>query len=228
MPKRRSIGKLIKPTSKELSERLGRSEEKVKPEPPTKKLSRRQRAKLKNAKMADEELNSIIPNNPRPNHEGPRGRGDSGGLLTQPSQFKNDIKLVENSIKKGWNVRRKQMIRRRLEDILVKTTGDMNTKDGIVSSETVADKLAIDAAKVLVTMDAQDMTRIKNGKPDVPGTVVNVTNNVLNNGFDARTIELARLAFNIGARELTVSGRSIPIQEILGTVDRVPTQEGSE
>lgn len=222
-----------KPKSKELQDRLNKS---VKG---SNSGNGKQPAKKSNARLPmkstddQDDRNDIVISNPNAKlsqlEPKRKENGDSGRLLRDPKRLAEDIKLVEQSISKGWNVKRKNMIVNRLIGIVEKTTGDMNTKDGIVESETVADKLAIDATKVLVAMDAQDMTRVKNTKPEVPSTVVNVTNNVLNNnGFDARTVELARLASNIGARTLTVSGKLIPINEILGTTDSVPTQEGSE
>lgn len=223
MPKLPKRGHKVKPTSKDIRERIGKDN----PEP---KLSRRQKAKLKCEALEKEERQGTVISNVKANPDSPiRGRGDSGLLLTDPTRHAEDIKLVETSIQKGWNVRRKGMLKRRLEDIAMKTTGDMNTKDGIVESETVADKLAIDAIKVLVAMDTQDIARVKNSKPQTnTNTVVNVTNNVVNsttNRFDARTIELARLANKFGAREFTVDGKPIPIAEIIGATSSVSISE---
>lgn len=224
MPKLPRRGHKVKPTSKEIKNKLGEPKKRV-----SKSNLNLNKARLKgNVQKRIEELPTDTEDD-KPTPIEVRGRGDSGKLLTDEHRMRSDILLVEQSVKKGWNVRRKPMLVRRLMDIASKTTGDMNTKDGIVSSETVADNLSIQAIKVLVAMDAQDQTRVKNTEPEVPTTVVNVTNNVLNNnGFDARTIELARLAHNIGARELTISGRSVPIQEILGTADTLPKETGSQ
>lgn len=154
-----------------------------------------------------------------------RGRGDSGKILLDPHRMRSDIKLVEQSIKKGWNVQRKTMIRRRMEDIVRKTEAEVVTKDGVIISTSAADKIAIEATKVLVSMDSQDQTRVKNDKGELnptPSTTVNIN---VTNSVDERRLGIARLAQRFGARELVVDGEAIPISEITGEIDSL---EGNE
>lgn len=159
----------------------------------------------------------------------PRGRGDSGGLLTDPNRVRSDIRLVEQSVRKGWNVRRKNMIRRRLEDIVVKTEAEVVCKGGTVILESAADKLSIDAAKVLTAMDAADVNRVKaahekdNPILPQPTSVTNVIN--INDESQRRRIELAQLASRLGAREIVLEGRSVPVTEILGAAVPVRDEE---
>lgn len=152
-----------------------------------------------------------------------RGRGDSGMILTDPHRLRSDLKLTEIAVRKGWNVRRKQMLRRRLEEIAMKTEASVVTRDGVIELESAADKLAIDAVKVLVAMDNADVARIIK-KPEVPAVQVNVNNSTTNVNLDRRTTELARLAYALGAKELVVEGRSIPIAEALGTDPSVQSE----
>jgi hypothetical protein len=156
---------------------------------------------------------------------GPRGRGDSGGLLTDPHHVRSDLSLIEQSVKKGWNVRRKTMIRRRLEEIVEKKLADVVTKEGIVQLESKADELAIKATSILVQMDTQDQTRLKNSSPQPTesSTTVNVNVNNLNvsDPDERRRVELARLALKFGARELVIDGQSISCSDIVGTASEV-------
>lgn len=164
-----------------------------------------------------------------------RGRGDSGMLLTDPNRMRSDINMVERSVNKGWNVRRKTMLRRRLEDIVAKTTADVVTKFGTVESESAADELAIKAATVLVKMDASDVDRVKTlreladpkNAPPQP-LAINVTNNNISttvNNVDERRLGLARLAERFGARELIVDGRPVPIAQLTGTASPVSSED---
>lgn len=169
-------------------------------------------------------------------HPEPRGRGDSGMLLTDPNRMRSDLNMVERAVNKGWNVRRKTMLRRRLEDIVAKTTADVVTKNGTVDSESAADELAIKAATVLVKMDAADVDRVKTlremadpkNAPPQP-LAINVTNNNITsttvNNVDERRLGLARLAERFGARELIVDGRPVPIAQLTGTAAPVPSTD---
>lgn len=158
------------------------------------------------------------------------------GLLIEPHRSRSDIKLVEQSLRGGWNVKRKGRIRRRLEGILVKTVADVVTKNGVVPSESAADKLAIESAKVLAAMDNADMNRVVefrklDSAPPPPEqnpapTNVNVTvTNVVNNP-DNRRIELARLAIKHGDGTLVVDGRTVQATDILGADLSTPAIEG--
>lgn len=157
-----------------------------------------------------------------------RGRGDSGKILLDPHRVRSDIKLVEQSIRQGWNVRRKTMVRRRLEEIVAKTEAEVVTKEGVISLESAGDKISIEAAKVLVSMDSQDQSRVKNSKNvDGQSTTVNINVNNINTS-DPKRIELARLAHKFGARELIIEGESVPISEITGEADPVERDETSD
>lgn len=142
-------------------------------------------------------------------------KDDNGKILTDPHRVRSDIKLVDQSIKKNWGVRgsEKKLLRHRMIGIALKTVGEAFTKEGVMDSETVADKLAIDATKVIVAMDAQDIARTK--MEIKPTTTVNVTNNV-SNTLDARQLALVELANKFGARELVINGKSIPTSTISG------------
>lgn len=89
--------------------------------------------------------------------------------------------------------------------------------------ESAADKLAIGAAGILVQMDSQDVKRYQGQQPQQPATQVNVNHNTTIN-IDQRTIELAQLAQSLGAKELLIDGRSVPVAELLGTA--IPVQTG--
>ncbi len=157
-----------------------------------------------------------------------QGRGDSGRLLTDPKRMKYDLDLVRNAIAKGYNVTRKGMLRRRLEAIAAKTSGEVMTKEGLVDSETKADELAIAATKVLVMMDQADMKRLdvfKEAPPQVPpiGITIHGDNTtVTSTPVDRRTVELAELANALGAKDIVVEGRSIPVTELLGPAVELP------
>lgn len=169
-----------------------------------------------------------------------RGRGDSGMLLTDPHRMRSDLQAVEQAVNKGWLVRRKTMIRRRLEEIVQKTTAEVITKNGTVDCESAADELAIKAATVLAKMDASDVDRlsklhaIANTPP--PATTptlvtVNVNDNSTNNSFtnivEERRSRLTQLAERIGARGLVIDGRPVPLAKLAGTAVDVQGQEPS-
>lgn len=147
--------------------------------------------------------------------------GDSGKLLTNPNQVLADSRLISRAIRGRWGVRRKSMIRRRLEDVVAKTEVDVifGTKEGPegIPSVEVADRNAVAAARVLVQMNGQDQEddhfEVKNKKPATPGTQVNV--NVLNNTElgPSRFIQLAK---SLGATELLIDGTKVPIAEVDG------------
>lgn len=154
--------------------------------------------------------------------------GDSGGLLTSdnPKEIKKDLRMIEGAVRKGWNIKRKNMIQRRLLEIMEKTHVSVPTKNGMVDCDGPADSNAIAAARVLVAMNGQDQAddhlALKNGQPE-PSTVVTIHNNVTS--IDARRIELARLANKLGARELLIDNRPVPISECLGTTDSTSEQK---
>lgn len=156
--------------------------------------------------------------------------GDTGGLLTSnnPKEVREDLKLVERAVRKGWNIKRKNMVQRRLYEIMEKTHVSVPTKNGMVDCDGPADSNAIAAARVLVAMNGQDQADdhlvAKQGQPEQPNTVVNIHNNNVT-AIDARRIELARLANKLGARELLINGRSVPIAECLGTTDTASEPE---
>lgn len=154
-----------------------------------------------------------------------RGRGDSGKLLTDPHRIRSDEQLVNKAVRGRWNVRRKNMIRRRLEGIVDKKTADVLCKGGeIVTMEAPADKLAIEASRVLVAMNAQDQVDdLKGGETPPAPTPVEVNVHV---AVDNRRIELARLAHKLGARSLLIDGRQVLVADILGPAGLVP--EGGE
>lgn len=159
-----------------------------------------------------------------------RGNGDSGRLLMDPAKLKQDLTMLRNAVAKGYHVTRKGMLRRRLEAIVAKEKGEVMTKEGLVDSETKADELAIAATKVLVLMDAADLKRLEHfeDKPVVPpqvGITIHGDNTtVTSSPVDRRTIELAELANAIGAKELVIDGRAVPVSELLGSTVRVPEE----
>ena len=153
--------------------------------------------------------------------------GDSGGLLTSdnPKEIKKDLRMIEGAVRKGWNIKRKNMIQRRLLEIMEKTHVSVPTKNGMVDCDGPADSNAIAAARVLVAMNGQDQTddhlALKiNDQSDQPNTVVNIHNNNVT-AIDNRRFELARLANKLGARELLIDGESVPVTEHIGSTDSV-------
>lgn len=187
--------------------------------------SRRDRAKLRRQLETENELHGTTVENLKPRllestrHE----RGDSSKMLTDSKDVKSDIKLVEEAVSKGWNVRRKDMIRRRLEDIVIKTTGKVHLKEATIDCETEGDKISIQAAKVLTQMDKNDVERVKNSKPpEDTRPVVNV-----NVGIDARTTKYLELARSLGVKELTIDGRRVETDPDIRTVDSVPEGRGT-
>lgn len=165
------------------------------------------------------------------NHHPIRGRGDSGGLLTDPHRARSDAKLVNMAVRRGWNVRRKRMIRNRLENIVAKETATVFTKKGPMDCATKADELAIQAAKVLTAMDGQDIKRVEVFEKEAPATppgsstTVNINVNSNDGGIDPRRTALARLAAKLGARELTIDGRATPVDDLLESTGRVSESE---
>lgn len=155
--------------------------------------------------------------------------GDSGGLLTSdnPKEIKKDLRMIEGAVRKGWNIKRKNMIQRRLLEIMEKTHVSVPTKNGMVDCDGPADSNAIAAARVLVAMNGQDQAddhlALKINDQSEPSTVVTIHNNVTS--IDARRIELARLANKLGARELLIDNRPVPISECLGTTDSTSEQK---
>lgn len=153
--------------------------------------------------------------------------GDSGGLLTSdnPKEIKKDLRMIEGAVRKGWNIKRKNMIQRRLLEIVEKTHVSVPTKNGMVDCDGPADSNAIAAARVLVAMNGQDQAddhlALKiNDQSDQPNTVVNIHNNNVT-AIDNRRFELARLANKLGARELLIDGEAVPVTDDTGSADSV-------
>lgn len=158
-----------------------------------------------------------------------RSGGDTGGLLTSknPKEIKNDLKLLERAVRNRWGIKRKNTIVRRLYDVIGKTSVVTMTKGGPFDSEERADANAIAAAKVLAMLNGQDQAddqweeKLSQDKPPA----VNVTVNQVN--VNDRTIELARLAQSLGARELVVSGQRVTPEHYLESVDPVQKAQTS-
>ena len=211
-------------------------QKKPKPPRPRTKLDR-QLTKSRLNKVSVDELiaEDILPSidqveNTTGRSEGRVTSGDSGKLLTDNHRVRGDTRLVNMAVRKGWNVKRKNMLRRRLENIAQKTTAEVVTKQGVVNLESKADELAINAIKVLVSMNQSDIDLEKLNKdipPTPPSVVIQNNVNTIDSAVEQRRIELARLARKFGARSVLIDGRQIPIADILGSTDEVPSVEGS-
>lgn len=155
--------------------------------------------------------------------------GDTGGLLTSNNtrEVRKDLQLVERAVRSGWNIKRKNMIKRRLLEIMEKTHVSVPTKMGTVDVDGPADSNAIAAARVLVAMNGQDQSddhlAIKH-QAEQPNTVVNIHNNNVTT-IDNRRIELARLAKSLGASELSISGRTVSVDDVIESDVVVPKTE---
>lgn len=191
---------------------------------PSRKFPIKGYTKASRSNQRDEDSNGLNGTDSEPDYKDDRkhGRqGDTGGLLTSkdPKDVRKDLRLIESAVRKGWNIKRKNMIVRRLTEIVDKTHVSVLTKQGPFDSEEAADRNAVAAARVLVAMNGQDQAddhlAVKNGQPE-PNTTINIHNNNVN--IDQRRIELARLADKFGARELVVNGEPVSTTEYLKSV----------
>lgn len=133
----------------------------------------------------------------------------SNTILTNPDEVKEDILLVESAVRKGWNVENKGLIRKRIEEIVMKKTGEVVTKEGVIDSETKADELAIAGARVLALMDKDDVNRVESFKPKLAtNTNINIINNNVQ-ALDDKQLALVELAERLGVRELVIDGDKI-------------------
>lgn len=134
----------------------------------------------------------------------------SNTILTNPDDYKEDIQLVDIAVRKGWNVENKGQIRKRIEEIVMKKTGEVVTKEGVIDSETKADELAIAGARVLALMDKDDVNRVEAFKPKpVPGnTNINIINNNVQT-LDDKQLALIELANSLGVKELVIDDHKI-------------------
>lgn len=161
-----------------------------------------------------------------------RGRGDSGMMLLDPHKMRSDLQLLERALRQGYNVRRKSMLRRRLERIVVKETAEVVTKLGVIETESKADELAIAAARILTIMDKADqdrfeMFREKASEPQPTNTNVQVNVNVSDNHdseANRKRIELAKLALKYGNGTLVIDGEQVTAADVLGTDSVIPGQ----
>ncbi len=133
----------------------------------------------------------------------------SNTILTNPDEVKEDILLVESAVRKGWNVENKGLIRKRIEEIVMKKTGEVVTKEGVIDSETKADELAIAGARVLALMDKDDVNRVESFKPKLASnTNINIINNNVQ-ALDDKQLALIELSERLGVRELVIDGDKI-------------------
>lgn len=133
----------------------------------------------------------------------------SNTILTNPNEVKEDILLVESAVRKGWNVENKGLIRKRIEEIVMKKTGEVVTKEGVIDSETKADELAIAGARVLAMMDKDDVNRVESLKPkQATNTNINIINNNVQT-LDDKQLALVELANSLGVKELVVDDNTI-------------------
>lgn len=195
--------------------------------------SRESNLSLKQALHAEQDEEAVLYINPTPPSDKPRGRGDSGRMLTDPHHIRGDLQELDRAVRKGWNIRRKTALRRRLEAIAAKTEGQVVTKLGLITSETKGDELAIAAIKVLAAMDAQDLAREKQFREaanpsSTPTTAVQVNvTNVSSDPIDIerRRVELLGLANKLGAREVIINGETVKLTGDNGPADDLPPDE---
>lgn len=149
--------------------------------------------------------------------------GDSGKLLTSddPAVLAEDMRMLRIALTKGYNIRNKELMRKRAEEILRKETGEVMTKHGLVVSETKGDELALEAIKVLTKMDEADLKRIqvmkeihKEGQPGEGQPQFGVNINVNGNGqvsinADDKRSSLIMLARRFGASELVIDDQPV-------------------
>lgn len=91
-------------------------------------------------------------------------RGDGRGeplqaqLLLDPKTIRNDLKLIEKAVEERWPIspRKLKGIIERLYHIVETEQVVIPVKDGAFESELEANKVAVTAARVLVTIEAQN------------------------------------------------------------------------
>jgi hypothetical protein len=143
--------------------------------------------------------------------------GDTGRLLTDPKKVTQDLRLLNRAVRSGWNIKRKNMIKRRLEGILGKTVVSVPTKNGMVEVDGPADSNAIAAARVLVAMNGQDQADdfAAMKKPET------LTPPNINVNIDARQSPIIQLAKSLGASSLIIDGAEVSIAEGAGESEKV-------
>ena len=190
-----------------------------------KPTTRRQRINGRQGEELDEALADSSPVNGTNNGSSRGGKksrgGDSGRLLTKPKEVVADARLIERAVRGRWGVRRRGMIRRRLEEIVAKTEVEVHfgTKEGPVgvNSPDSADKNAVAAARVLVAMDSMDQAddhfEVKNKTPATPGVGIYVNGG---NNPQSGSSQIVQLAIALGATELVIDGSAVPVTESTG------------
>lgn len=137
--------------------------------------------------------------------------GDSGRLLTDQNRIGPDARLIERAVRNRWGVRRKGLIRRRLEDIVAHEQTLVLSKDGPEISMSEADRNAIAASRVLVAMNGQDQAddfeEAKAATPQLSPVNVHI---------DARTSQIIQLAKQLGARTLLIDGAEVSVEQGTG------------
>lgn len=123
------------------------------------------------------------------------------GLFQNPNEIQQDAALIRRATRSKWNVRRKGMIKRRLEAIV----------------EHEEDPLAATgAARALIQMNEQDQKddhlEVKQQTPQV-GTQVNVA---INNTTDVGRSRILQLAERFGASKLVIDGATISVADVTG------------
>lgn len=86
------------------------------------------------------------------------GQGDALTILADEKRAKSDTALVGRAVRLGWPIEQanKDEVVRRLLGIVRKKTIEVPTKEGSIDSAYHADGNAVAAARVLVSMDAQN------------------------------------------------------------------------
>lgn len=166
-----------------------------------KKPSKKEQKKALHPKVRKRQFVPIEPD---------KDKSDQGKVLTNLNQMNRDLRLVNRAVK-NWNVKPSQMklVRERMVGIVLKTTGEMMTKEGLVDSETKADELSVKAATVLVNMNNSD---IKNNENQLPTTTtVNIQNNNVNT-LDPQSTSLLELAQQWGAKSLVINGNEVSVE----------------
>lgn len=144
--------------------------------------------------------------------------GLSSDLLENPKSVATDLALVKKSLR--WERRsedRNAIVIDRLVGLVKKTGVPRLTKDGdLIIDEEVADKNALVASSILVSIEAQQQKdehlerRLSAQKPQKPQTTINVGVNV-DNRMDERRSRTRALIERAGAErgiQLTPSGGS--------------------
>lgn len=114
----------------------------------------------------------MIDHESRGEGHGEGGADDPGSVLGDPAKIKQDIRMIERAIRKGWDVppEMRALILRRLGKIVDKETVDVQG----VPSEVHADSNAIAASRAIMVATGQDQAdrhfdeknqRLDEGKP---------------------------------------------------------------